>query len=452
MIAILGGGISGLTAAFKLKKAGKEFILLEGENSLGGKIRSSQHDGYTVEHGPNTVLINNGEIKKLIEDLGIWEQLIFPEKVASSNRFVLKNNRIEPFPSGFGKAIKSKLFSIRTLISILKEPLKKANTDDADESLADFVERRLGKQILEDFITPFVTGIYAGDPKKMSVNYTMSLLKEAEDKHGSIIKGMMKIMKAKKVESEKLGLPKQKIFTFKNGLQDLINTIHSKIEDEVELNAPVLKIEHTKEGYLIKYEQEGEEKEISCKQVISALPAFTLAEITHNFAFGLSSNLSKIKYVPALAVHLGFNSSQMKWNEKAFGILSRNEEKVPFLGVLFNSHFFPHTAEKGKELISVICGGYRYPEIIDKTDEEIFEEVTTCLRKLLGITGDFDLQNIVRWGKGIPQYELGYREIEKEIDLFVGAHHNFKIVANFYKGISVSDCVKNASLVAQSLL
>ena len=452
MIVILGGGISGLSAAFELKKAGKEFILLEANKQVGGQIQSSQKQDFTLEHGPNTVLVNNPAIKKLIEDLGLWDELIFPNEKASSNRFVLKNGNIESFPSGLGKMLKSNLFSFSTLLSVLKEPFNSSKSATEDESLGALVERRLGKQILDDFVTPFVTGIYAGDPYKMSAKYTMNVLKEAEENHGSIVKGAFKIMKAKKLENEKYGLPKQKIFTFKNGLQQLITALQKKVEKEIQWGANCTKIEFSDQQYIIHYEQNGEQQSVIASKVIAALPAFALAELVHNFAFGLSSHLEQIKYVPAMAVHFGFESKNMAFSEKAFGILSRKAEKVPFLGVLFNSHFFPHTAPEGKDLITVICGGVRYPEIVEKGDQEVVKELGSCLADLLGISGAFELTNIVRWKRGIPQYDIGYSKIEADIDLYLGAHHNFKIAANYYKGISVSDCVKNGSLAAQSFI
>ena len=452
MIVILGGGISGLSAAFELKKAGKEFILLEANKQVGGQIQSSQKQDFTLEHGPNTVLVNNPAIKKLIEDLGLWDELIFPNEKASSNRFVLKNGNIESFPSGLGKMLKSNLFSFSTLLSVLKEPFNSSKSATEDESLGALVERRLGKQILDDFVTPFVTGIYAGDPYKMSAKYTMNVLKEAEENHGSIVKGAFKIMKAKKLENEKYGLPKQKIFTFKNGLQQLITALQNKVEKEIQWGANCTKIEFSDQQYIIHYEQNGEQQSVIASKVIAALPAFALAELVHNFAFGLSSHLAQIKYVPAMAVHFGFESKNMAFSEKAFGILSRKAEKVPFLGVLFNSHFFPHTAPEGKDLITVICGGVRYPEIVEKGDQEVVKELGSCLADLLGISGAFELTNIVRWKRGIPQYDIGYSKIEADIDLYLGAHHNFKIAANYYKGISVSDCVKNGSLAAQSFI
>ena len=198
MIAILGGGISGLTSAYELKKAGKDFVLIEANATVGGKIKTLSQSGCILETGPNTVLLNNGETKKLLEELKLWDQLIFPNEEAVNQRFVLKNGKIEAIPTSIKTAFKSKLISASTLLSILSEPLKKKKNSELEESLAAFVKRRLGNQIYEDLVTPFVTGIYAGNPEKMSINYVLNVLKEAEDQYGSILKGMPKIMKAKK--------------------------------------------------------------------------------------------------------------------------------------------------------------------------------------------------------------------------------------------------------------
>lgn len=452
MIVILGGGISGLSAAYQLKKAGKEFLLLEESNLLGGKIKSASVNGYLVEYGPNTVLVNNKEIKELIQGLGLWDELIFPDNTAAKNRFVLKNKRIEPFPSSLKLAIKSKLFTLKTLITILKEPFTKVKINDEEESLADFIRRRFSKQILDDFITPFVTGIYAGDPEKMSINYTMDILNEAEQTHGSVIKGMMKLMKAKKAEYDSLNLPKQKIFTFKNGLSHLIQSIEKEIFDHLQFQSTATSIEKLGEQYMISYIQDGLEKKIFADQVICCLPADITSKVCRTISPDFSQQLSRINYVPAIAVHFGFSSNQMLFKRKAFGILSRNAEKVPFLGILFNSHFFPHVAQRNKELISVICGGSRYPELMDKSDQEIISEVASSIKETLGIKGDFEMTHLVRWKKGIPQYELGHQEIEDSINSFLNTHPNFYISANYYRGISVSDCVKNGTLVAKKIM
>ena len=320
------------------------------------------------------------------------------------------------------------------------------------ESLAQFIRRRLGQQILDDFITPFVTGIYAGDPEKMSADYTMNILKEAEQEHGSIIKGMMKVMKEKKAENKRLGLPKQKIFTFKKGLQTLIEALEKNCGSAIEYGTLISSIHKKEDFYEINYTQDGTKKSIKAEAITSCLPAHALANISKNLSESLSNKLSKINYVPAVTLHISFPSSSTGFKHKAFGILSRSQEKVPFLGVLFSSHFFPHTAPSDKELLTVICGGNRYPELIDKEDKEIISEVNNSIRNLLNINSEIETLCLNRWKRGIPQYELGYSEIEKEIDQFLDENSNFYIAANYYKGISVSDCVKNGTLVARKLI
>jgi len=443
MIAILGGGITGLSAAYQLKKSGIDFILLEQEDNVGGKIKTIQKEGYTCELGPNTVLINNLEIKTLLEELGLYNQIISPDVKAVKNRYVLKNGHIEPIPTSLPSAISSDLIHLSTVFNVLKERFKKAQKPNNDESLASFIKRRFGNQIYEDLLTPFVTGIYAGDPERMSINYVLNILKEAEEKHGSVLKGMIKIMKEKKAKSAQWNLPKQKIFTFKNGLQTLINSLKTEVESQLQLSAQVLQIVKKEQQYIVKYSQNNETHTITVDGIISTLPSHVLAKVHADSAPSLSEQLNKINNVPALVVHLGYKKEQLSMQNPAFGILSRAKENVPFLGVLFNSRFFPHTSTKENELLTVICGGYRYPEILQKEDEQIINELTHSLKSLLQIDGEPNFVHIKRWDKGIPQYELGYSIIEEEIKEFEINNTNFKVGGNFYNGISVSDCVKN---------
>ena len=451
MIVILGGGISGLSAALELKKAGKEFILLEATSELGGKIKSISQDGFIIEAGPNTVLINNPETKQLLESLNLWEELVFPEEEAVKKRFVLKNGSIEAIPTSLQEALKSKLFSTFTLLSILREPFIAAKKDEKDESLANFSRRRFGKQIFEDFITPFVTGIYAGDPEKMSIKHTLSVLKEAEEKYGSVLKGIPKVMKARKAKNEAAGIPKQKIFTFQKGLSRLIEAIDNKIKDSVQTNAIVSEISNKSDKYFIKYEHRGNTKTIEADTLICCLPANVTACLCKPLSQRFAKTLESINYVPAISASFSVDSKDIFFQKDAFGILSRKDEKVPFLGLLFSSRFFPHTAPEGKELLTVIGGGARYPELVTKNDEEILSELKNSISKLLGTKGDLKTLKLVRWAEAIPQYEVGYDKIISEIEYFLSKHKNFYIAANYYKGVSVSDCIKNGTLIAHEI-
>lgn len=445
MIAVLGGGISGLTVAYQLKKLNKPFLLFEADDHLGGKVGSFKEAGFTCELGPNTVLVNNPEIKSLLQDLGLWDDIIFPDEIAIKSRFVLKNNKIEAIPTSLRTAVSSKLFSLKTVFSLLKELKVPAKNDDKEESLAAFSRRRFGAQIFDDFITPFITGIYAGDPEKMSMSYTLSIMKEAEKEHGSVIKGMMKKMKLKKLENEAAGLPKQKVFSFKNGLQDLIDKLSNEISDAAKVNTRIKKISSTEGGYSISYLESNKEKTLTVDAIVSALPSFSLSDVLKLEAPNLSSKLKRVNYTNAVVVHLGFNKKDLSFNKTAFGILSRKVEKVPFLGILFNSRFFPHTSKnKDQELITVICGGSRYPELVHKPDNEIEEEVIDSLTEVLGLKAAPLFSKVTKWKNGIPQYELGYAQVEKEIVSFQEKNSNFYLLGNYYKGISVSDCIKNA--------
>lgn len=452
MIAVLGGGITALAAALELKQAGKDFILLEGSDSLGGKIQSREVDGYQIELGPNTVLVNNPETKEFLERLDLYNQRIEPEAEAIKRRFVLKEGKIEAIPYSLSSAWTSKLFGFRSLLAILREPLRKASKKEGEESLADFSRRRFGKQIYEDLLTPFVSGIYAGDPEKMSVNYTLSILKEAEAKYGSVIKGMPKLIKARKAKWGVFEPPKQKIFSFEGGLSRMIKEVEVRIGPDLKLNCQIKGVESLDEGeerYLIRYLENGTENSLKVDRIISCLPAGNLREIIKDLAPKLNDLLKKINYVPALVSHFAFDKSQWKFNQRAFGLLSRKAEQVPFLGVLFNSEFFPHQSKNDDLLLTVISGGYRQPELLDKSDDEVGDILIGSLQKLGLIEGDPKMKHYMRWKNAIPQYELGYLEVEQEIKRFLSREEYFKIGGNFFNGISVSDCIANGTKLAR---
>ncbi len=440
MIVILGGGISGLSLAYALKKAGKEFLLLEEDKQVGGKIKSIQQDGYSFELGPNTVLINNKEIKNLLDDLGLSKDIIQPDEEAVKKRFVLYEGKMEALPSGPGAIFTSKLLSLRSIFKVISE-LFNNNIVAEEESLAGFIRRRLGNQIYENFVYPFVTGIYAGNPEKMTMDYTLKILKEAELKHGGIIKGMVKIMKQKKLDNESTNLPKQKIFTFKEGLQTLPISIAEYCGSSILCNAGVSKIEKSESGYSMTYKSGNQSKNIVASTVVSTLPVPALKKLVWDQQ--LINTIEGIKYVPAFISHYAYNSKDINTPQKAFGLLGREKEDAEFLGILFNSKLFPHSAPKGKELITVISGGYKQEHFLKLNQEEIEKRVQNNLERLFQIKRQPELKHFYTWKEGIPQYEIGHKNIVAEIERFEKENQGFYIEGNFKDGISVSDCIAN---------
>ena len=450
MIAVLGAGVSGLSLAHQLKKQGREFVIIDANSNAGGVIQSSLIDGFLCELGPNTILINNLEIKSLIEDLGLWDSIIHPNSTAIRRRYILKETKIEPIPTSIKMAITSKLVNWTTLYNLIKEPFIPGRNAVDEESLASLCERRFGQQILDDFITPFITGIYAGDPKKMSSRHTFSNMKKAEDQYGSILKGMFQLMKEKKRSDKDTGLSRQKIFSFKNGLNQLIKKLEYQLKNNLLLESKVFEIKKEGKKFLISYKRGDETHSIKTDSIVSCLPANQLASIIRPIDNQCAEKLLNINYVPVISIHLVLDRKKVDFSRPAFGILSREKEEVPFLGILFNSRFFPHSSpESDKELITIIAGGSRYPDLIDKPSEEISNEIITSIKKILGYNGKPEIISIKKWKKGIPQYELGHDSIISATEKFSNKFPGFYISGNFLKGVSVSDCIKNSLTLAK---
>ena len=448
MIAILGAGISGLSLAYYLRKAGKQVLVFEKSATPGGKIQSIQQDGFTMEAGPNTVLLNNQEIVNLIPDLGLQGKLIFPDPASISKRFVLFDGKPTAIPTGPVSSISSPMLSFSTLGKIFAD-LRMSKLQPEKESLASLVKRHFGDEVFENFIVPMLTGIYAGDPEKMDADFVLPFLKKASRAHGSIIKGMMR---RKKEDSSNTALPKQKIFTFAEGLQTLPRVLSLEIGESLKLECEVEEITKNEKGYNIRFRNNGKEETANIDQVISTLPASALAKIQSNFLKEVVTSLEKVPYVPAVVIHLAYESSSMGFGKKAFGLLSRPAENVPFLGVLFNSRFFPHTAPAGKELLTVICGGGFNSEIAQWDESRILNEVQGSLEKILAIKAQPDFYRIKRWENAIPQYYLGHQEILDSFKKFEQVFHDFHLAGNYINGISVSDCIKNSKKLAEKIV
>lgn len=446
MIAILGAGISGLSLAHYLRKAGKEVIVLEKAKVAGGKMLSVQENGFTLEAGPNTVLLNNVEIVKMISALGLKSELIFADPKNISKRYVLYKGKPTAIPNGPLSALSSPLIGFQVLRKVVAE-LRFASNQQK-ESLASLVKRHFGNQVYENLIVPMLTGIYAGDPEKMDADYVLPFLKKASREHGSIIKGMMR----RKKEVQAAELPKQKIFTFKDGLQVLPSKLAKELEQDLWLDCEVTSMIKEENGFRIEFKRKGITENIKVDQLVSTIPANALKKIENNFLQKLLKPLSAVPYVPAVVLHLGYPKAEIGFKKKAFGLLSRPEEKVPFLGILFNSRFFPHTAPNEEELLTIICGGEFHPEIAQWEDNKIFKKVESSIENLLSISGKPTFKKITSWQNAIPQYYLGHQQILEDIQQFEESHPGFHLAGNFINGISVSDCIKNAKELAEKII
>ena len=431
---ILGAGISGLTLGHYLNKRDKDFLIFESSKYIGGNISTKNKKGFICENGPNTVLINNKSVQDLISDLKIKNDIIYPND-NNKKRFLIRKGKLIEIPQSLAQFIMSNILSLTAKIRIFFEIFIKKS--DSNLSVYDFFSRRFGKEFHDILIEPFLTGVYAGNTRKMSIKYVLKKIWEAEQNYGSVILGFMKR------ESRNIS---PKSFNFKNGLSDLTNALQHKIKDKIRFTSKITSI--SKIGNLYEITVNNDIK-YRCSKLISTIPAYALSEII--FDKKLSQNLKKIYYCPIYVLHLGIEKQKIKDDISGFGVLTKPSDNKSFLGIIFNSRIFPHVAPSEKDLITVMVGGTRQEELL-KTDKDLlFNKIISDIRKLISYDGQIIMKHDFLWEKGIPQYGLEHDFITNEIKNFENKNKDLHILGNYVNGISVSDCIEKASILSKKL-
>ena len=425
---IIGGGISGLSTANFLSKKTSDFLILEASDKVGGTINSSKVDGYILENGPNTVLDNNKAIQELLSDLNITEELIYPNLKKISNRYILLNDRLEKIPLTIFEFLLTPILGIYSKIKIFSEILVPRHINDTD--VESFIKRRFGKEFHDNLIVPFLTGIYADTTSKMSTKNTLKKMWELEQKHGSIIVGLIK---------EKNKNSKAKIFTIDGGLSKITELLSKKFINQLMLNTKVSSIVKLNESYKISLNQ-GED--IFCNKIISTIPSYSLKDIV--FDDKLKNVLSKVNYNPIDVFHFGFDRDALDIKIDGFGLLTKPQDKKSFLGVLFSSNIFEHVSNNKKFLITVLAGGDRQKDLCKKSPKFLERQILNEILPLLRLKSEPEFKNHFRWSKGIPSYSMSVTKLQKDIKIFEESNKSFYIIGNFHLGVSVSDCVKNS--------
>lgn len=443
-VAVVGGGITGLVTAYELHKAGAAVSLFEAGDHVGGPIRSFQESGYLAEAGPNTLLETSSEISSLVDELGISTQREYANAV-SKKRFIVRSNQSIAVPTTPGSFLSSSLFSFSAKLRLLREPFISKKQDDSDESLADFVRRRLGQEFLDYAIDPFVSGVYAGDPEKLSAKHAFAKVTALEEKYGSLIRGQIKGAKERK-KSNTVSKDRAKMFSFDNGLQVLIDALASKLQGIIHLQTPIERIEQNQGWNLFSNRQSLG----IFDAVVLTMPAYKLSNLSVNGQLPLST-LSEIYYPSVSSLALGFRREDVVHPLDGFGMLVPKVEGYHTLGTLFSSTLFPHRAPDGYVLLTTYVGGARNPEIAVLPDTELIGVVRNDLHMLLGVNGDPTYIHRSIFQKAIPQYNIGYGSYKNVMDSFEKNNPGLYLAGNYRTGISVSDCI-NASIQLSSKL
>jgi protoporphyrinogen/coproporphyrinogen III oxidase len=449
-VAIIGGGITGLTAAFYLKRKGIPVTVYESGRRVGGVIQSLRTGGFLAEFGPNTILETSPKIGQLVRDAGLDSRRLDPAAAASA-RYVVRYGRPIEMPGSPLGFFTTSLFTARAKFAVLCEPFVPARRDGKEESIAEFVIRRLGKEFLDHAIDALVAGVYAGDPYKLSVPQAFPKLAQLEARYGSLIKGQIFGGRERKKRGEvaKDRAPK---FSFDEGLQVLPETLSAALGDSVHLNTLVTRLTQSANGWLLDLRNDAQLTRASHSAVLYAGTAFKLAELEFQTQLPLSFNtLAEIRYPPVASVVLGFRREDITHPCQGFGMLIPKVEGFKILGTIFSSSLFPNRAPAGHVVLTSYVGGERYPELAGLPSRKLFDLTCLDLQQLLGVKGKPVFQHSVFYPKAIPQYNVGYgryRDLmsdteQKTPGLFLAGHYR--------DGVSLSDSIVSGCNVADRI-
>lgn len=445
---IIGGGLTGLTLAYYLNKAGKKVLLIEQQDRTGGVINSVTEQGFTYETGPSTGVIGTLEIAELFEDLNNKCSLEIADESAKK-RYILKNGKWRALPSGLISAIKTPLFSWYDKFRILGEPFRKKGTNP-DESVAELVKRRLGKSYLDYAVDPFISGVYAGDPTKLITRYALPKLYLLEQNYGSFVGGSIQKQREPKLAfAHKIT---RDVFSAKGGLNSLMIALTEEIGyDNIVTSAKETQLKPLKEGYELNFKNaQGEVVVVHTSKVITTVGGYALPDLLPFVAKEDVKALENMTYAPVIQAAVGYK----KWNAKpldAFGALVPAKEKRNVLGILFPSAIFENRAPKGGALLSVFMGGQKKTEMLNKSDDELKVLIMKEVSDTLGVNDTPDLVRIFRYQHAIAQYDITSGERLAAITRIEKAWPGLILAGNIRDGIGMGDRVKQAKQLANLL-
>ena len=443
-VAIIGAGITGLTAAFYLKRKGVAVTVYEASNRVGGVIQSVRKDGYLAEFGPNTLLETSPKISQLIRDSGLQARRLDPDPKAGA-RFVVRYKKPIEMPGSPVGFLTTDLFTFKAKLAVLREPFISPRRDGVEESIGQFVVRRFNQEFLDHAIDALVAGIYAGDPQKLSVTHAFPKLKALEDDYGSMIKGQLFGGRERKKRGEvaKDRAPK---FSFDEGLQVLPDTLAAQLGDSVKLNTPVTNLTRGTDGWTVTTSA-GEHEHSA---VIYCGTAHKLAALKVE-GVDLSA-FSEVRHPPVASVVLGFRREDVAHDCCGFGMLIPKIEGFKILGTIFSSALFPNRAPAGHHTLTTYVGGERYPELASLPHDNLVSLVCDDLKILLGVRGQPTFQHVVVYPKAIPQYNVGYGRFKDLMTKIEADTPGLFLAGHFRDGVSLSDSIVSGINVVERVV
>lgn len=433
-VAVLGGGITGLTAAHRLVQRGCRVRLFEASNRLGGAIATEQVDGWLVEAGPNSLVGGDPAVEALLDELHLTGERM-PAATTAKNRYVVRRGRLVPVPLSPPALLTSGLLSLSAKVQVMAELMVRPRVRTADVSFEDFMRAHFGQEIVDYGVNPFVAGIYAGNPRKLSARHAFPKLWDAEQVHGSLLRAQRAAAAGRAARG---AAALAGIFSFRRGLQALPDALGARLPAGVISRQARLEALVPGPRWNLVWHDGSSPRTESFDAVIAALPAPALAQLR----FGTLGErplaaLDNIEHPPVTTLFLGYRREDVPHPLDGFGVLAPEVERRAVLGILFSSSLFAGRAPDGHVALTVIVGGTRQPELARRPLPEILAAIEPDLRTLLGITAAPVFHRHTFWPRAIPQYNLGYEQHFEAMAAVERAHRGLWIGGQARDGISV---------------
>ena len=446
-VAVVGGGVAGLTAAYRLKQRGVRVVVYEAGDRVGGAVLTERREGYLAELGPSSLATPSPQLRALLGELGL-ESSILPASPAALKRYVVRKNKLLPLPMSPQAFLTTRLLSNGAKLALFGEPL--VDADDSpigEESVAAFVRRRFNQEILDYIANPFVGGVFAGDPEQLSVRHALPKLYGLERTHGSVVKAFGSMMRVRKRDAEAgAAAVAGGIVSFRNGLQELPNALARELHAEIRLRAPVTQLRAGPKGWTVGAAYQAAEL---YDAVVYAAPAHCVDDLDLSFpGDDRLKTLASISYPPVGVLVLGFRREDVTHPLDGFGFLVPEVERRNVLGVIFSSTLFAGRAPEGHVTLTAFVGGVRNPDLANADLPTITARVQDDLRTLLGAKGEPTFRAFQLWPKAIPQYDLTYGRFKDIMDEVERRNAGLALAGSYREGVALGESIASGEAAA----
>lgn len=463
-IAIVGGGISGLSAAYYLSQAGHDCTLVEASPRLGGVIRTERVDGCLVEAGPDSFIAQKPWAMELIRELGIEDQIIGSQDHLRRT-YVLRDGRLVPLPDGIQFLIPTRIRPILTtpLLSLAAkarmglELLHRAPSESPDRSVAEFVIDHYGREVNEYLAQPMLAGVYGGAPESLSINAVMPRMVELEKQFGSVTRGVLDGMRRAKSGNHRPspgggsrgdGPPRSLFLSLKGGMQQLIDVLAERLESRVRrVTATVERVEGTRGSFRLAAGGDA----IDAEELVLATPAYRAGELLRNMDAELAMLLETIPYNTSVTIALLYARPPFDHPLNGFGFLVPRLERSAVTACTWVNTKFPYRGTEDRALLRAFLGGGRAEEAASSSDEELASMAHEELSRLMGYDTEPAAWKVHRWPQAMAQYEVGHQRRQEAIEARLGRLPGLWLTGNAFSGIGIPDCIHRSQTVARSV-